>query len=109
MRKLKHLQSLQLGWDYPDSQPLDPIAEDNYRRWIAYVPEDRLADAEPMLTDDGFIRIEWRQDGCKRLAEIGPDSLFLCSLSPGAPQSEEFDHYDQAALDRFFTSGVIDH
>jgi hypothetical protein len=109
VRKLAMLARLQKGWDYPDSEPLDRDAEANYLEWVSHVPAHRMADAEPMLTDDGHIRLEWRRNGCKRIAEIGANSLYLASLTPDRQNddAEEFDRYDERALTRFFASGRL--
>lgn len=109
VRKLAMLARLPLGWDYATSKPMNPLAEANYLEWLSGIPADRLGDAEPMLTDDGFIRLEWRRDGYARIAEIGPASLFMASLTPN-PQDDvavEVDRFDSTALSRFFALGVI--
>jgi hypothetical protein len=109
VRKLAVLGRLQTGWDYPESQPLNRGAEANYLEWLSIVSADRMDDAEPMLTDDGNIRLEWRRDGYVRIAEIGSDSLYLAVLAPDRSNddAEEFDRFDAEALDRFFVDGVI--
>jgi hypothetical protein len=109
VRKLVMLGRLQKGWDHPDSQPLDRRAEANYLDWLPRVPASRMDDAEPMLTDDGHIRLEWRRDGYVRIAEIGPDSLYLAALASNRANddAEDFDRYDSKALHRFFVEGVI--
>jgi hypothetical protein len=103
------LARLPKGWDFPDSQPMDRIVEANYLDWLSQVPPDRMNDAEPMLTDEGHIRLEWRRDGYKRIAEIGPNSLFLVSLAPDRADddSEEINAYDAEALSRFFIEGIL--
>lgn len=109
VRKLAMLARLQEGWDYPESQPLSRAAEANYLEWLAGVAPDRMDDAEPMLTDEGHIRLEWRRDGYVRIAEIGPDSLYLAALAPdrGDDDAEEFETYELDVLNRFFLEGVI--
>ncbi len=109
VRKLAMLARLQKGWDYPESQPLNRAAEANYLDWLTTIPSDRMDDAEPMLTDDGNIRLEWRRDGYVRIAEIGSDSLYLAVLAPHPANDEaaDFDRYDSNALNRFFQEGVI--
>lgn len=109
VRKLAMLARLQNGWDYPDSQPLSQGAHANYLDWLPVVPLHRMGDAEPLLTDDGNIRLEWRHDGYVRIAEIGPDSLYLAVLAPDSANDDakEFDRCDLDALSRFFIEGVI--
>ncbi|AXN43405.1 hypothetical protein MM1218R_01457 [Mycobacterium marinum] len=109
VRKLAMLARLQKGWDYPESQPLERGAQANYLDWVAMVPLDRMADAEPMLTDDGNIRLEWRREGYARIAEIGPDSLYLAVLAPDSEDddAEEYSRCDLDALTRFFLDGAI--
>jgi hypothetical protein len=103
------LGRLREGWDYPDSQPMDRGAEANYLEWLPTVSEDRMHDAEPMLTDEGHIRLEWRRDGYVRIAEIGPAQMYLAVLAPDRANddAEEFDSYDPDALTRFFREGLI--
>ncbi|MGV0768701.1 hypothetical protein [Mycobacterium syngnathidarum] len=109
MRKLAVLARLETGWDYPGSQPMSKQAEAHFLEWVSTVPDDRMDDAEPMLTDDGCIRLEWQQDGYRRIAEIGPDSLYLAALAPDRrnDDAEEFDQYDSAALSQFFLRGIL--
>ena len=109
VRKLAMLARLQRGWDCPDSEPLDRDAEANYLDWLPTVPADRMDDAEPMLTDEGHIRLEWRRDGYVRIAEIGARSLYLAVLAPNRADddAEEFEEYNPEALDQFFLRGAI--
>lgn len=109
VRKLARLARLQHGWDYPSSQPMDSAAEAHFLQWVSTVPDERMNDAEPMLTDEGHIRLEWRNDGYVRIAEIGPDSLYLALLTPNhtSDDAEEFEPYHQEILDRFFLEGTF--
>ncbi|OBF17203.1 hypothetical protein A5725_24605 [Mycobacterium kubicae] len=109
VRKLSTLARLQKGWDFPESEPLQREAGANYLEWLADVPIDRMADAEPMLTDEGSIRLEWRRDGYVRIAEIGPKSLYLAVLSPDGvnDDAEELNAFDRSALSRLFFDGII--
>jgi hypothetical protein len=109
VQKLAMLARLKQGWDYPDSKPMDRDAQANYLEWLPSVPDDRMTDAEPLLTDEGHIRMEWRRDGYARIAEIGPSSLYLAVITPNRVDSdaEELDHFDADVLNRFFASGVL--
>jgi hypothetical protein len=103
------LARLKKGWDYPESNPMSRGAEANYLEWLSTVPADRMDDAEPMLTDEGHIRLEWRSDGYDRIAEIGAASLYLALLAPDRADDDalELNVFDQLALDRFFVRGAI--
>jgi hypothetical protein len=108
VRKLAMLARLQKGWDFPESQPLNRGAEANFLDWLATVPDERMDDAEPMLTDDGSIRLEWRREGYVRIAEIGSDTLYLAVLAPDhADDDAEESRWDLNALARFFMTGAI--
>lgn len=109
VRKLAQLARLQHGWDYPSSQPMNTAAEAHFLQWVSTVPDERMNDAEPMLTDEGHIRLEWRNNGYVRIAEIGPDSLYLALLTPNhaSDDAEEFEPYHQEILDRFFLEGTF--
>lgn len=109
VRKLAVLARLEQGWDYPESQPMDRAAEAHFLDWLASVPSERMVDAEPMLTDEGHIRLEWRTNDCTRIAEIGPDSLYLACLAGNREDddSHEFRPYDPEPLRRFFIEGVL--
>ncbi|WP_370501159.1 hypothetical protein NWT09_13180 [Mycolicibacterium sp. jd] len=109
MRKLAMLARLQHGWDRDDSQAMDRGAEANYLDWLATVRADRMDDAEPMLTDEGHIRLEWRRDGHVYIAEIGGQSLYLALLAPDRADDDavELGGFDRDALDRFFARGAI--
>ncbi|BBY36305.1 hypothetical protein MMAN_04390 [Mycobacterium mantenii] len=108
-RKLAMLSRFQEGWDYAHSQPLQAGAQANYLEWLATVSPDRMGDAEPMLTDEGHIRLEWRQNGYTSIAEIGADSLYLAVLAPvrSDDDAEEYESFEQDALDRFFRNGIL--
>lgn len=109
VRKLAMLARLQHGWDRDDSQSMDRGAEANFLDWLATVRPDRMVDAEPMLTDEGHIRLEWRRDGYVHIAEIGARSLYLALLAPNRVDDDavELDNFDRVALDRFFAGGTI--
>lgn len=109
LHKYATLARLQEGWDYSDSQPLNREAGENYLEWLATIADNRMDDAEPMLTDEGNIRIEWRRNGHARIAEIGPDSLYLAALAPDRAHddAEEYATFDLTALDRFFKDDII--
>ena len=97
VRKLAMLARLKQGWDYPESTPMSRGAEANYLEWLSTVPADRMDDAEPMLTDEGHIRLEWRSDGYVRIAEIGAASLYLALLAPDRADDDalELDVFDR--------------
>lgn len=114
MAKLALILNAKQGWDAEHSRPADRTAVGHYLRFVATVATLRLVDAEPILTDEGFIRLEWEREGIDHVAEIGPDSLWLCSLgaSPTGKDDDsvEVDHYDEGRLTKFFTTGVLrDH
>lgn len=112
MTKLAAILTAPDGWDYDSSRAADRGAVANYMAWSSHVPPDRLRDAEPMLTDDGNIRLEWKPNpnSHRRIAEIGSNSLYLIALAElfEDVRSTEIDHFDEAALDNFFLHGVID-
>lgn len=106
--KLAMLGKLRPGWNRADAEPLHPQAEANYAAWVATIPADRASDAEPMLTDEGYIRLEWDSDGHSRIAEIGPVYLYLVDLAPEAKDDASLDlPFDEAALNRFFIDGRL--
>lgn len=109
MAKLEMLQSLGPGWDGPGSRPLDAVSSRQYLDFLSKVVPARAHDAEPLLTDEGLIRLEWRSDGFAYSAEIGPDSLYMCALAPRSTDDddEELDHYDPDRLLRFFENGEL--
>lgn len=111
MSKLALILEAEEGWDAEHSLPADRIAVAHYLEFLKSVAAARLADAEPILTDDGFIRMEWEREGIDYVAEIGPDSLWLCSLGVSASGSDddaiELDLYDQSLLAQFFSSGAL--
>ena len=108
MRKLAMLARLEKGWDYPDSQPMDPGAQANYLDWVTTIAVARMDDADPSLTDDGSIRLEWRAGSDYRIAEIGRDSLYLCNLAADRnDDSVELDAFDPARLTKFFEDGAL--
>ncbi|AMU39229.1 hypothetical protein A3N99_02750 [Mycobacteroides abscessus] len=104
--KLAQILDSPEGWDADHSQPADRAAVANYRDFVRTVPELRMADAEPMLTDEGHIRMEWHRDGIDCIAEIGPNSLWLCSLGASPSGTDDhhvaLDRYDGAKLVQFF-------
>lgn len=109
--KLAMILQAKEGWDAEHSQPASRVAVANYLDWLPSVSARRLADAEPMLTDEGFIRMEWSREGHDYTAEIGPESLWLCVLSSDDSDADddsvELDHYDKSALTAFFEVGRI--
>lgn len=109
MAKLEMLQSLGPGWDGPGSRPLDGISSRQYRDFLSKVADTRANDAEPLLTDEGLIRLEWRSNGFSYSAEIGPDTLYMCALAPRSTDDddEELDYYDPDRLLRFFERGEL--
>jgi hypothetical protein len=109
MAKLEMLRSLGPGWDGPGSLPLDDSSSRQYLEFLSKVMDTRTNDAEPLLTDEGLIRLEWRSNGFSYSAEIGPDSLYMCALAPRATDDddEELNHYDLDRLLRFFERGEL--
>ncbi|MFV8310321.1 hypothetical protein [Mycobacteroides chelonae] len=62
-----------------------------------------------MLTDDGFVRMEWSRGDTDFTAEIGPDSLWFCVLGsdPNTDDSIELAHFDRFRLETFFNLGKL--
>lgn len=108
MAKLAAILRATEGWDAPWSQPADRDAVANYSAWFSTVAPGRELDAEPMLTDEGNVRLEWDRDGYDYTAEIGSASMWLCVLAPRASDDAEVDvAFDEAVLSRFFHDGVL--
>lgn len=99
------------GWDAEHSQPLNRIALANYLQWFAGIPDGREFDAYPMITDTGHIRLEWTGAMGDCVAEIGPNSLWFCSLGPSASGDQdtdvEIDSFDECRLTEFFEHGTL--
>lgn len=106
--KLAAILEAQEGWDSDSSQPVNRQALANYLRWLADAPSDRAADLEPMLTDEGLIRLEWERAGVDHTVEIGPELLWMNVLSdqPEDDACVEF-KFSVNALDRFFRFGEL--
>ena len=108
MARLEDLRKAQLGWDNPNSQPLHPEAEENYLQFLVGIDESQSRDAEPMLTDEGFIRMEWRRDDHCFVAEIGPEYLYLCHLTPSHLDDSSWEGvFDIGKLNEFFNNGEL--
>ena len=91
--KLVHLLDQQTG----------VAAVERYLEWIADVPQDRIADVEPIMgVDEGDLRMEWESDDETRYycAEISGDA------SSGEDREWE-GPYDPLTLSNFFYRGDI--
>lgn len=111
MAKLAAILRAEEGWDAPWSQPADRVAVANYSEWFSTVPAGRELDAEPMLTDEGNVRLEWfHPSGRRRIAEIGASYMYLAELAARFENSEavELETFDAAALTKFFLHGALD-
>ncbi|MBM4516555.1 hypothetical protein GS532_17645 [Rhodococcus hoagii] len=109
LSKLSALAALAAGWDGPDSQPLSDASASHFEEFLTRVAGGRSSDAEPMLTDEGFIRLEWRSAGYSYAAELGADSLYMCALAPSSADDAdvELDTFDLERLVHFFESGDL--
>lgn len=108
MSKLSSILAVSDGWDLSTSKAADRNAVANYAAWSATVPAQRLDDAEPMLTDEGHIRVEWTRGDNAFTAEIGPSSMWLCILAKDAANDADLETvFDPTALNRFFTAGIL--
>lgn len=108
MSKLAAILHAPAGWDHPESQPADRSAVAHYLAWAATIPADRAVDAEPMLTDEGHIRMEWERGGCDHTVEIGATTLWMHCMAPDPADDRDAEvEFDRSVLDTFFTSGDI--
>jgi hypothetical protein len=109
-RKLDYLCGLTgLYGPRGDFDPVNPEAAQHFRDFVEAMPADRFRDAEPTLTDEGRIRMEWDREGYSYIAEIGQSDLYLCALAP-LPESDddlELERYDGARLLAFFVDGQL--
>lgn len=106
--KLALILDAQEGWDSDSSQPVNRQALANYLRWAADAPSDRAADLEPLLTDEGFIRLEWERAGVDHTVEIGPELLWMNILSDRFEDCAFSEvKFSAHTLDRFFRFGVL--
>lgn len=105
--RLQTLTQLKAGWSGAESQPLNAASAEHFRAFLVHVPQARANDAYPVLTDEGYVRLEWQSHGHAYSAEIGPNSLYMCDLAPEAVDDSdvELDWYDQDRLVEFFLSG----
>ncbi|WKN53748.1 hypothetical protein HJ581_0008050 [Rhodococcus opacus] len=109
MAKLVTLQRLEPGWDGPGSRGLLPEVESIYRKFVEMLPARLLADAEPIATHDGGIRMEWDRDASSYVAELeASGGMYLCVLG-GADEVRdvELDHFDLETLVDFFEKGKV--
>lgn len=105
--KLAEILRAEQGWDLPNSQPADRTAVANYTSWLSDLAVSKHRDAEPMLTDEGHIRLEWRRGDNEFTAEIGPARMWLCILAADPAHDRDVDvAFDAEVLRRFFTAGI---
>lgn len=109
MDKLALLRSLSDGWDGPGSVALDPDSAKNFEDLIDRIDADRYQDAEPVLTDQGLIRLEWSVSDYAYSAEIGGSTLYMCALAPSPDEDDdvELPTYDRDRLLNFFQTGKL--
>ncbi|TWS25397.1 hypothetical protein FK268_09415 [Tsukamurella sputi] len=108
MAKIAAILRAREGWDTPASLPADRDAVANFTAWFSTVRADRQSDAEPMLTDEGNIRLEWDLGQHECTAEIGADTMWLCLLAPDPIDDADREvAFDAITLTRFFYSGIL--
>lgn len=107
--RLDSLASLKDGWNGLGSRSLDAASATYFREFVNAVTPSRMPDAYPILTDEGYVRLEWEAEGHSYSAEIGPSSLYMCDLAPDPSLDAdiELDHYDRDRLVEFFLRGFM--
>lgn len=105
LAKLAMLCLAEEGWDTDSSQPA-------HRRAIAGYLESGLwaaaGDGEPMLTDEGEIRLEWERGEDDHTVEIGSIGMYLARLRDSLEDSDcTAPLFDADALIDFAASDVM--
>ena len=88
---------------------MEPGAAANYLQWLSAIPSSRMRDAEPTLTDEGYIRMEWQWHGAHCIAELGNSYLYLYKIADNRDDDEsiELDTFDRQVLNVFFARGTV--
>ncbi|MBF6515541.1 hypothetical protein IU421_14810 [Nocardia cyriacigeorgica] len=108
MAKLNYLMTLPAGWDGPGSQAVTDQAAHAFAQLLKVLPASLTADAEPMATPDGGLRMEWDRGMYSYVAELlGNGGMYLCALGPDDDADLESDDANIATLLRFFEDGTI--